>query len=232
MLTQFQNKELDGNQVKRLEIHLNQIHELYLELPQIFPRLQELIDKSYPANDPMIEPQEANPSNFKNWKDTLVRYQVNKQYPHILLTLEKSNFSQLTFLEMCFSLRLPPNGYGLDVVKCIQHAPNVKHITFHKTTVMFELLEDIHANMPNLESIKFTQGAFVFFSDEGLKSMKKAPKIKSFHIGELVKIYDNGLNVLRYITAKYPNLENLDIHMVLGKVDQTRHFFWLYCGQL
>ncbi|KAI8888994.1 hypothetical protein K501DRAFT_267208 [Backusella circina FSU 941] len=162
MLTRFQKKELYSNQVKRLQIHLKQIEKLHLKLPQTFPRPQELIDKNYSVNDLLIEPQEANSNKFKNWKDKYVRYEVNKQYPHILLTLKKFKCLHLTFLEIRFSLGLPPKGHGLDITKCAQH----------------ELL--------------------------------------SFHIGELVKVYNNGVILLRYIISKYPDLENLDIHMVLG----------------
>lgn len=211
-------EELYSRQVHRLKIVKSEIDfPTLLELPSVFPHLEELLWEDYHNNQLDIESITQDiQKQLEHWKKLKSITETNR-YLYTPLLLKTGSLPLLT--KLCINLHFNRVDVGKDLIEHLNHAPHLKYFDITQVFLTLQQIELLHDKLPELEVLRLT--ALTQVTDETSpvdsdQQLNIQPALK-LHTLYLERASFSGVSYgisrqwLEYISLKYTNMINFTI---------------------
>jgi hypothetical protein len=196
IVKKFKNKELNGAQVKQLELCLNHLsNQQYRKLLDIFPNVAELINIKEPSrnhystslnwdeekrDDYVIQP-------LTKWHNKLEKYDMKNGFLRMFRLINENTFSKLTYLV------ISPIYVAEASIELInfKNVLSLKPLGMYSATIDIKLLEDLHTLCTQLVSFHLWESLILLNDDTRLESnIAPATALSSLILENSTAIYD------------------------------------------
>jgi hypothetical protein len=230
IVQKFETHQLDGTQVKTLNIDFNTLSEQqYSQISDIFPNVTRF---RYSGKYQGIGPADL----LAKWKDTLEQCNLKNAIDSSLTDMENLTISRLTELKLGYSKYNSYEDRGFNprcFLSITSSTPSLKMLWLQKCDINLEFLEGLHANCIHLQSL-ILKGVMVVVDNEYLlESITPAKSVLKLEISDDSLILDTNMSYLDYIVKKYVNLQSLYVSICRDENETTiEYMLRAYCIEI
>jgi hypothetical protein len=233
-----QLKEIALN-IKAKKLHANYICKVLMkqpfyectemkQLPLLFPNLQQLVGKS-PSGwyKQLVYHSDSIP--LGNLSSVMEHLHLERLGFFTIDLLKQFTFSRLSHLLLDFMGASYRAEKILETLKNLSSLESLELVSlaFQNTT-----LELLHRNVPTLKTLLLVDVIMLFESGLPTYNIEPAPRLQSLQITGDSVAYDNHLHFIKYITLKYPSVNDLVLDILYFqddfRVDHSQQIYETY----
>jgi hypothetical protein len=212
VVRKFKSKQLNGNQVKHLNISLDTLsNQLYRRLPVVFPNLTRI--RNTRGSEGQRDEYTLEP--MTQWATKLEEYDMSYGQLQLDRLMLKHSFIRIT------SLVVSPE---VDILACLPNVPLLKDLAIFNFELDIEYLESMHALSANVTRFKLQSGLVRMQANKRLPhDIQPLVNLTSLTISSDVAIADKECFFLDYICTKYTKLLDFSFLSTFKNALLSRH---------